>query len=84
MRRERISAERVRGMEDFALPQLDYPALSTLSFEAREKLARSRPATLGQASRLPGISPSDLQGLVLETMKHRARRVTTNVNAPSE
>jgi tRNA uridine 5-carboxymethylaminomethyl modification enzyme len=42
-----------------------------LSFEARQKLARIRPASLAQASRIPGVSPSDLQNLVLEVEKHR-------------
>jgi tRNA uridine 5-carboxymethylaminomethyl modification enzyme len=74
MRRERQSAERIRSMEGLELPELDYPALPSVSFEAREKLARSRPATLGQASRIPGISPSDLQGLVLESMKWQSRK----------
>ena len=72
MRRERVSAARIRGMDSFELPDFDYPALSSVSFEAREKLARVRPATLGQASRIPGVSPSDLQGLVLESMKMRS------------
>ncbi|HEX6090212.1 MAG TPA: tRNA uridine-5-carboxymethylaminomethyl(34) synthesis enzyme MnmG, partial [Gemmatimonadales bacterium] len=71
MRRERASAARIAGMESFHLPDLDYPTLGSLSFEAREKLASIRPATLGQASRVPGVSPSDLQGLVLESLKVR-------------
>ena len=71
MRRERASAARIAGMESFELPDLDYPTLGSLSFEAREKLASIRPATLGQASRVPGVSPSDLQGLVLESLKVR-------------
>jgi tRNA uridine 5-carboxymethylaminomethyl modification enzyme len=75
MRRERVSAARIRGMEHFELPELDYASLNSVSFEAREKLARNRPATLGQASRIPGVSPSDLQGLVLESMKRRSVEV---------
>lgn len=73
MRRERRSADRIRSMDGFELPNLDFPSLSSLSFEAREKLARSRPRTLGQASRIPGVSPSDLQGLVFESVKVRSR-----------
>ena len=65
--RERLQAERMRTMGDFALePDLDYGAMNSLSFEARQKLAALRPTTLAQASRVPGISPSDLQNLVLE------------------
>ena len=73
MRRERAAANRIRSMEDFILPELEYPALNSLSFEAREKLAIARPATLGQASRISGVSPSDIQSLVFESMKQRRR-----------
>jgi tRNA uridine 5-carboxymethylaminomethyl modification enzyme len=45
--------------------------MRSLSFEARQKLAAVRPRTLAQASRIPGVSPSDLQNLVLEVDKHR-------------
>jgi tRNA uridine 5-carboxymethylaminomethyl modification enzyme len=50
---------------------MEYPALATLSFESREKLNRIRPATLGQAGRIPGISPADLQNLVVEVVRRR-------------
>jgi tRNA uridine 5-carboxymethylaminomethyl modification enzyme len=59
-------------MEGFELPEeLAYAGMLTLSFESREKLDRVRPRTLGQASRIPGVSPSDLQGLVVEVLKRR-------------
>jgi tRNA uridine 5-carboxymethylaminomethyl modification enzyme len=59
-------------MEDFVLPDgLPYSVFGSLSHEAREKLARLRPETLGRAGRVPGISPSDLQNLVLEVLKWR-------------
>lgn len=68
--RERRSAEKIARMDDFALGQgLNYGDLSSLSFEGREKLTAVRPATLGQASRIPGVSASDLQSLVMEVMK---------------
>jgi tRNA uridine 5-carboxymethylaminomethyl modification enzyme len=70
--REREQADRLRRMGDFALdPALDYPAMHSLSYEARQKLAAIRPLTLAQASRIPGVSPSDLQNLVLEVGKRR-------------
>jgi len=50
---------------------MEYRGLATLSYEAREKLQSSRPASLGQASRIPGVSPSDLQNLVMEVLKLR-------------
>jgi tRNA uridine 5-carboxymethylaminomethyl modification enzyme len=72
--RERSAVARLSQMEEFALPNdLDYRELKTLAFEAREKLQSLRPTTLGRASRIPGISPSDLHCLVLEVARHRSR-----------
>jgi tRNA uridine 5-carboxymethylaminomethyl modification enzyme len=53
-------------------PDLEYAALPQLSLEAREKLARIRPRTLGAASRVPGITPADLS--VLSVVLHRDRQ----------
>jgi tRNA uridine 5-carboxymethylaminomethyl modification enzyme len=70
--RERQAADRLSQMESLLLPDgMDYTTLRTVSFEAREKLQVSRPASLGQASRIPGVSPSDLQSLVIEVIKQR-------------
>jgi tRNA uridine 5-carboxymethylaminomethyl modification enzyme len=44
---------------------LDYGAIGTISAEAREKLARIQPRTLGQAGRIPGVSPADITALLL-------------------
>ena len=74
--RERDQADRLQRMGDFALDtDLAYEEMQSLSFEARQKLAVIRPLTLAQASRIPGVSPSDLQNLVLEVGKRR--RVAT-------
>jgi tRNA uridine 5-carboxymethylaminomethyl modification enzyme len=65
--REAAAAARAARMDDFPLPAtIHYASLTTLSFEAREKLTSRRPATLGQASRIPGVSPSDIQSLLME------------------
>ncbi len=72
LQRERAAASRLAGMDGFSLPEeMEYRGLATLSYEAREKLQSSRPASLGQASRIPGVSPSDLQNLVMEVLKLR-------------
>ncbi|HEX2202437.1 MAG TPA: tRNA uridine-5-carboxymethylaminomethyl(34) synthesis enzyme MnmG [Longimicrobium sp.] len=74
--KERERADALQRQADFALPHdLPYPDLVSLSFEARQKLERVRPATLAQASRVPGVSPSDLQNLVMEVRKRRAAAV---------
>jgi tRNA uridine 5-carboxymethylaminomethyl modification enzyme len=62
-------------MNRFSLPpDLPYRSFTSLSFEAREKLTRSLPEDLGRAGRIPGISPSDLQNLVVEVLKWRGRQ----------
>ena len=64
-------------MGDFELHEtLDYSAMPSLSFEARQKLAAIRPRTLAQAGRVPGVSPSDLQNLMIEV--ERQRRYAAN------
>jgi len=74
--RERSAAERLARMDNFVIPpSLNYRALTTLSIEAREKLHAARPASLGHAGRIPGVSPSDLQNLVVEVAKLRSRRL---------
>jgi len=70
--RERVQAEKMKRMGDFPLPAaLPYGELRSLSTEARQKLAALRPGTLAQASRVPGVSPNDLQNLVLEIERRR-------------
>ncbi|MDB4907026.1 MAG: NAD/FAD-utilizing enzyme apparently involved in cell division [Gemmatimonadetes bacterium] len=68
--RERVAAEKLRRMGAFALPaDAPYDAMRSLSVEARQKLGALRPSTLAQASRVPGVSPTDLQNLVIELTK---------------
>jgi tRNA uridine 5-carboxymethylaminomethyl modification enzyme len=70
--RERAGARRLTELEDFSLPAgLEYREFSALSFEAREKLQQIQPQSLGQAGRIPGVSPSDLQNLVAEVIRLR-------------
>ena len=70
--RERELAGRMGELDDFELSgDLEFTTMESLSFEAREKLTKRRPASLGQAGRIPGVSPSDLQNLVMEVLKRR-------------
>ena len=70
--RERTQADRLRRMGAFPLDdRLPYESMQSLSFEARQKLARLRPRTLAQAAGVPGVSPTDLQNLVIEIEKRR-------------
>jgi tRNA uridine 5-carboxymethylaminomethyl modification enzyme len=72
--RHREGIERVRKMEDFLIPpETDFAAIGTLSNEARQKLDRIRPRTLGQASRISGISPADIGALMVWVKKARSR-----------
>jgi tRNA uridine 5-carboxymethylaminomethyl modification enzyme len=64
--KERALVERMRQMEDLTIPsQFDYGKILALSAEAREKLNKIKPLTLGQASRISGINPSDVQILMV-------------------
>jgi tRNA uridine 5-carboxymethylaminomethyl modification enzyme len=59
-------------MDAFGLSDIRrYLEFNTVSLVGREKLSRVRPATLGQASRIPGISPSDLQGIIVEVLRRK-------------
>jgi tRNA uridine 5-carboxymethylaminomethyl modification enzyme len=70
--REREAADRLAELATFTLPpDLPYLAFNSLSTEARQKLDKIRPGSLSQASRVPGISPSDLHNLVMETVRWR-------------
>ena len=65
--KERNRADRLKAQGAVALhASLNYGAMHTLSIEARQKLTRIRPATLAQAGQIPGVSPADLQNLLME------------------
>lgn len=70
--RERVHAERLRRMGDFPLHRdVPYAEFRSLSTEARQKLAARLPETLAQAASISGVSPSDLQNLVIEVERWR-------------
>jgi tRNA uridine 5-carboxymethylaminomethyl modification enzyme len=71
VRREQLAIERAAKTERTPIPQdFDYGAIPALSREAREKLSRQRPRTLGVAGRIPGITPSDVA--IVGLFVHRA------------
>jgi len=77
--RERVQADRMKRMGEFGIPDgILFDDMRSLSFEARQKLAMQRPRTLAQASRIPGVSPNDLQNLVLEIERRRRLAGTTS------
>jgi tRNA uridine 5-carboxymethylaminomethyl modification enzyme len=64
--RERFIAEKVSRLDNIKIKgKFDYNTLQSLSTEARQKLTRIDPITIGQASRIPGVSPSDINVLLV-------------------
>lgn len=64
--RERQIADKLKRLDKVKIPEtFDYSSLNSLSTEARQKLTRQRPETIGEASRIPGVSPSDVNILLL-------------------
>ncbi len=71
--RQKDEVERARQAEAVALPEdLDYDQVKGLSSEVREKLSRHRPATLGQAGRIPGVTPAAVSLLLIHLKKRSA------------
>ena len=66
IRREKLIAEKINRLENIRIKgKFDYNAIQSLSTEARQKLSKIDPETLAQASRIPGISPSDINILLV-------------------
>ncbi|MDE5553853.1 MAG: tRNA uridine-5-carboxymethylaminomethyl(34) synthesis enzyme MnmG [Muribaculaceae bacterium] len=64
--RERLIADKLKRLEAVRIPStFDFDQLKSLSTEARQKLSKQRPETIGEASRIPGVSPSDANILLL-------------------
>jgi tRNA uridine 5-carboxymethylaminomethyl modification enzyme len=85
VKREKERAEKLRSQAAFTLDELlPYHEFVTLSYEAREKLARIKPISLAQAGRIPGVSPADLQNLMMEVKRWRGRGEKGTENADRE
>lgn len=64
--REQLQADKIQRLDNIRIAdKFDYLKIDALSFEARQKLNRIQPETLGQASRIPGVSPSDISILLV-------------------
>ncbi len=73
IKRQLMIIEQIRKLEDKILPEdIDYASIDGLRLEAREKLSKIRPESIGQASRISGVSPADISVLViyLSTLKN--------------
>jgi tRNA uridine 5-carboxymethylaminomethyl modification enzyme len=72
--RQRQQAEEISQKQNKQLPRnIDYKSITTISKEARQKLARIQPRTVGQASRIGGVSPADVSNLIVAVEAGRRR-----------
>ncbi|ELY2018439.1 tRNA uridine-5-carboxymethylaminomethyl(34) synthesis enzyme MnmG, partial [Flavobacterium psychrophilum] len=64
--KERANAEKLTRLEDLKIPEkFDYHQIKSMSIEAKQKLSKIRPVTISQASRISGVSPSDISVLLV-------------------
>ena len=69
--KEQEVAGRILKFEDVSIPDgIDYFSIFALSYESREKLTKMRPSTIGQASRISGVSPADISVLLIYLNNH--------------
>ena len=65
--REKLLAEKLHRLENITIPEgFDFMAMNALTIEARQKLTKIRPQTIGQASRIPGVSPADINVMLIK------------------
>ena len=65
--REKLLAEKLRRLENISIPEgFDFTQMNALTIEARQKLTKIRPQTIGQASRIPGVSPADINVMLIK------------------
>jgi len=79
LEKQQEQVDRSRSADDVDLPpSLDYAAVRALSFEARQVLAKHRPETIGQAARLPGVTPAAISLLLVHMKKLRRGDAAAN------
>ena len=65
--REKLLAEKLHRLENIIIPDgFDFTQMNALTIEARQKLTKIRPQTIGQASRIPGVSPADINVMLIK------------------
>ncbi len=65
--REKLLAEKLYRLENITIPEgFDFTQMNALTIEARQKLSKIRPQTIGQASRIPGVSPADINVMLVK------------------
>jgi tRNA uridine 5-carboxymethylaminomethyl modification enzyme len=78
IKRQTIEVERFKNFESKGIPaNFDYSTVPSLRMEARQKLTKIRPTTVGQASRISGVSPADISILLVWLKRHRSPEVIT-------
>jgi len=74
--RQKLEVERLRAAEEQVIPAgMDYSRVVSLSHEVRQKLEEVRPTTIGQAGRIPGVTPAALSLLIVHLKKQGVRSV---------
>ena len=78
VRKQEQMVQRTQRLEEMRIPEtIDYALVQHLRIEARQKLVRTRPRTVGQASRVEGVTPADVAILMIYLEKVRAIKMST-------
>lgn len=76
IKRQQVQLDRTRRLEDMQIPvEFDYYTLKALSRESQDKLSKVRPASLGQAARVGGVTPADISVLMVQLEARRREKV---------
>jgi tRNA uridine 5-carboxymethylaminomethyl modification enzyme len=82
--KQHAEVDRAAALDHLRLPaDMDYVSVKALSFEVRQKLAFHKPETLGQASRISGVTPAAVSLLLVHLKKHRGQRLIAEASGDS-